>query len=154
MSGRRSVCFSATAALALIGPVFLNVQSQPAAGAMSIPAVRKGDRAAIVTQAPLAAVASAMTAGGSRDRVVIMRDAAGQIVYRSDAATSVTRASRGVQFTSVPVPTDEAQPAPSQPAATRPTHETRTRVPVGCDRLVSSLVKSAAASSRIGRCIT
>jgi hypothetical protein len=75
-----------------------------------------------------------------------MRDGKGRIVYESSQADRVTRVSKNAVLPPLPSAT------PPGPVIVRPRPAGQV-VPVGCDRLVSALAKSAL-SGVAGRCVT
>lgn len=113
----------------------------------------KGDRIAPGARARSGStVAAVLSSGGRHDFTVTLRDRHGAIVYASDRAREVTSVAKNTEIAGIPVPGEpvaQATPVVSRTART----PTVRRVPVGCDRLVSSLVRSAAADIP-GRCTT
>ena len=112
----------------------------------------KGDRVAVVQRASQSTVAAALSSGGRNDFTVTLRDRHGAVVYVSDRLNEVTRVAKNTEIAAVPVPSEPVTQAVPVASSSQPAPRVR-RVPVGCDRLVSVLVKSAAADIP-GRCMT
>ncbi len=116
----------------------------------------KGDRLApYVHSMSSSTVAAAVSSGGRENFTVTLRDRHGAVVYASDRLREVTRIAKNTEIAGIPVP---VEPAAQATDASMPTAPVRTaplvrRVPVGCDRLVSVLVRSVAAEIP-GRCMT
>lgn len=110
----------------------------------------KGNRVAVVRDASRSTVAAALSSGGRDNFTVTLRDRHGAVVYVSDRLNQVTRVAKNTNIVAIPVPSELVTQA--VPVSSQPTPRIR-RVPVGCDRLVSVLVKSAAADIP-GRCMT
>lgn len=113
----------------------------------------KGDRIAPGERARSGStVAAALSSGGRHDFAVTLRDRHGAVVYASDRAREVTRVAKNTEIAGIPVPGEPVAQAMPVVSPTPRTPAVR-RVPVGCDRLVSALVRSAAADIP-GRCTT
>jgi hypothetical protein len=80
-------------------------------------------------------------------RVLTMRDRHGAVVYEAIEEARSTRVTKNAEVPSLP--SIVARPA----SVERPREIGRSKVPVGCDRLVSALVRSASAD-QVGRCVT
>jgi len=85
---------------------------------------------------------------------VSMRTRAGDLVYHADGATRLSVAAKNVVLP--PAPDRMTSPAVAPVAIPEPASPTvkaeARKMPVGCERLVSVLVKSAE-RDRIGRCL-
>jgi hypothetical protein len=109
-------------------------------------ALAKGDRtvpARLGRSGPAVAVESM----GSSVEALTMRDGTGRIVYEASHIDRTTSVSKNIVLPPLP------SAVPPSPVVVRPRPPAGQAVPVGCDRLVSALVKSAL-SSVAGRCVT
>jgi len=109
--------------------------------ALVIDRAAKGARLADARPAPAPNAAVTVEVVGLDGATVILRDRAGEVVYKADALRNTTVVSRDVD-----IPTITVKDKVDSPAATRPTEAParRSRKPAtaGCDGTVSSLVNS------------
>lgn len=112
----------------------------------------KGDRVVGVRTASSSTVAASLSTGGRHDFTVTLRDRHGAIVYVSDRLLETTRVAKNTEIAGIPVPGEPVAQAVPAAVTMQPAPRVR-RMPVGCDRLVSVLVRSAAADIP-GRCTT
>lgn len=159
MSASRVACAGLAVMIAVAGTMVVPGLSHVARSSEIAHRVSpKGDRVASVRAKPVSSVAAFLASGGRDDFAVTLRDRHGAVVYASDRRRQVTRVAKDTHIAAIPVPGGSAAPgepaADAMPAAapSRPAPAVR-RVPVGCDRLVSALVRSAAADIP-GRCTT
>jgi hypothetical protein len=127
-----------------------------AAPAARTSVMRKGDRLQVHRGAVRQDVASTDVAGDPGRASIFMRTRVGIVAYKADEVAGVTAATKNVSIPALPArmaakpaaaSTVMAAPAvASQPAA-------RAALPVGCERLVSVLVKSSE-RDRVGRCLS
>jgi hypothetical protein len=114
----------------------------------------KGDRLARPVQSRARHVAeSTVSAGASQNLSVTMRDRLGRVIYASDAAAGVTSVSRNAEFAELPVQGRSTTAAREALGAKQAAPTSLGKIPVGCERAVSALTRSAAARV-IGRCVT
>ena len=85
---------------------------------------------------------------------VSMRTRAGDLAYHADGAAGLSVAAKNVVLPRAPDPmtSPAATPAAAAPEPAAPALAGPRKMPVGCERLVSVLVKSAE-RDRIGRCL-
>jgi hypothetical protein len=142
----------ACAALLMAGfvPGVSDAASGQAAAVESRVAV-KGDLLMPHQPAAHAEVVSSRIEGDAEKASVLMRSRVGALVYHSDAAARVTMAAKNVVLPPLPERMAAKPASPVASAAAAPT--VRGKLPVGCERIVSVLVKSAE-RDRIGRCIS
>lgn len=112
----------------------------------------KGDRIATLRGASRSTVATVLSTGGRHNFTVTLRDRHGVVIYVSDRLNEVTRVAKNAEIAGIPGPSEPVAQAVPVSSPSQPAPRVR-RVPVGCDRLVSVLVKSAAADIP-GRCMT
>jgi hypothetical protein len=84
-----------------------------------------------------------------------MRTRAGLVVYEADGTAGLSVAAKNVVLPPAPEPMKDVAPraaAPEAPVAQVPAKAEPRKMPIGCERLVSVLVKSAE-RDRLGRCL-
>jgi hypothetical protein len=145
----------AGAALVLAGfvPAVSNAATGSADPGARASVARKGDRLRSLQPAVRLEIANTHVVGDPGRSVVQMRTRAGDVAYSADGQVGITLAAKNVVFPPIPErmvmqPRRVAVEA-TQPASTR----ARNILPVGCERLVSVLVKSSE-RDRIGRCLS
>jgi hypothetical protein len=112
---------------------------------------RKGDLLKSRSATEQTETVSTIELVGLRDAtIVLVRDAGGQVLYRSDPMNGVTVVSKGVVLPQVTIrETDQASPRNEPAEAVRPP----VALPEGCDPAVSSI--TAVSASKFGvRCLT
>jgi hypothetical protein len=114
---------------------------------------RKGDMLDVYRPVARAEIAATSVEGEAGRAVVSMRTRTGQVAYKADAAEAVTAIAKNVAVP--PVPERKVGAAMSGRSATglAAPATARSLVPVGCERMISVLVKSAE-RDRIGRCLS
>lgn len=154
MSAPRVVSAGLTATIAVLAMLVSPSLSDAARSSeMTTRISAKGDRITPGTRAGSGSkVAAALSSGGRGDFTVTLRDRHGSVVYMSDRARAMTRVAKNVEIAGIPVPSEPVSQA-TPIASPTPRTPTVRRMPVGCDRLVSALVRSAAADIP-GRCTT
>jgi hypothetical protein len=116
-------------------------------------AAGKGDLLAAPRPVARHEVASIRMDGGNA--ALSMRTRAGTVVYEADGTAGLSVAAKNVVLPPAPEPMKEVAPpaaAPQAPVAQNAIKAEPRKMPIGCERLVSVLVKSAE-RDRLGRCL-
>lgn len=107
--------------------------------------VLKADRLPVARPSPRATAVFAIELAGDNQMTVILRDRAGQVLYRSDLRTNTTEAVKNADVPNITVKEASQIPMRTQPESVPERKEGleekgKRRVPAGCESVVSPLV--------------
>ena len=162
MRNTASICIG-LAGIALVLASIVPAVSDAAAGrgwpqgADSAPAsgsgiARKGDMLGAYRPMARSEVVVSGIEGGP-ERSIWMRTRSGQIAYQASETAALTSAAKNVVLPRMPERMATTPTAPATRSAAAPASLGRGALPVGCERMVSVLVRSPD-RDRIGRCIS
>lgn len=146
MLGRGSMVATLAVTSAVLTSLLPNVSDAfgPSRSSLGTQVSSKGDRLTKLPPADIRPVASVEVSGAQSGPDIVMRDRGGAVVFMTSQDRGVARVAKNVQI---------APPARPQEPHLHERSRAHNKVPVGCERVLSALVRSAWAS-QISKCVT